>query len=809
MRQVGSVLWPKLRVLQVYGANTGVGKTIFSSILCRAFQKHFPKVHYLKPVSTGPLEEADDRYGSGSGGETVVVFTQTLTRYDQTHDMNIKAKCLYQFSDPVSPHIAARLSKESVTDDSIQAVLHDELSSYATSEDGIAIVETAGGVMSPAPSGISQADLYRPFRLPVLLVGDHQLGGISTTISAWESLHVRGYDVQSVALFSESRYDNHSYLKDYFAERDVLAFSVPPPPERHSNDAEDARAMQEYYEEAASSSSVAAFSSQLLQNHDKRMADLQSMSTEAVEAIWHPFMQHSERSKDTITAIDSAYGDYFATHTTQQALATSQNPTTSLIKPAFDASASWWTQGLGHGNPRLALTAAHAAGRYGHVMFASAVHEPALRLAQTLLTNMGNPRLAKVFYTDNGSAGMEVAVKMGIRAAAARNGWSADDEIVILGLKGSYHGDTMGTMDCSEPSIYNKKEPWYTGRGHWLDFPQVKMRKGRWIVESLDELKTSLEGEKTFDSLDDIFDFQKRTDDYAAYKQHCDATLAELVEKGTKFGALVMEPILLGAGGMMFADPLFQRCLVDCVRHHSSLATETQPQHGGVSLDWTGMPVICDEIFTGLYRLGRFSASSFLGVDADIVANAKLLTGGVLPLCTTTASQAVFDAFVSEDKTDALLHGHSYTAHPVGCSVANESLRSMMKMEREGVWVGFKGHWSSSGESLEASSPDHQAGDVWSMWSEAFVKAVSHRSQVDSVFALGSVLAITLKDPDGKSYASKAAYEMRDKLLAGAPGEEWVIHSRVLGNVWYAMAAMTTTRDTIESLEEKIFAALE
>ncbi|KAK1807699.1 hypothetical protein LTR12_017948 [Friedmanniomyces endolithicus] len=806
MRQVGSVLWPKLRVLQVYGANTGVGKTIFSSILCRAFQRHFPKVHYLKPVSTGPLEDADDRHIS-------------------TLSQNIKAKCLYQFSDPVSPHIAARSSKEvchlepdsaggaanieqSVTDESIRATVHDEINSYVTGEDGIAIVETAGGVMSPAPSGSSQADLYRPFRLPVLLIGDHQLGGISTTISAWESLHVRGYDVQSVALFSESRYDNHSYLKDYFAERDVHAFSVPPPPERHSNGAEDARAMQEYYEEAATSSSVTMFTSTLLQRHDKRIADLQSMSAEAVEAIWHPFMQHSERSKDTITAIDSAYGDYFATHTTQQALATSQNPTTSLIKPAFDASASWWTQGLGHGNPRLALTAAHAAGRYGHVMFASAVHEPALRLAQTLLTNMGNPRLAKVFYTDNGSAGMEVAVKMGIRAAAARNGWSADDEIVILGLKGSYHGDTMGTMDCSEPSIYNKKEPWYTGRGHWLDFPQVKMRKGRWVVESPDESKNSPEGEKSFDSLDDIFDFQKRTDDYAAYKQHCDATLAELIEKGTKFGAVVMEPILLGAGGMMFADPLFQRCLVDSVRHHASLAIGTQPQHDG-SLDWTGMPVICDEIFTGLYRLGRFSASSFLGVDADIVANAKLLTGGVLPLCTTTASQAIFDAFVSEDKTDALLHGHSYTAHPVGCSVANESLRSMMKMEREGVWGGFKGHWSSSGESLAEPSPDHKAGAVWSMWSEAFVEAASHRSQVDSVFALGSVLAISLKDPDGKSYASKAAYEMRDKLLAGAPGEKWVIHSRVLGNVWYAMAAMTTTREMIESLEEKIFAALE
>ncbi|KAK5721542.1 hypothetical protein LTR15_006131 [Elasticomyces elasticus] len=777
MRQVGSVLWPKLRVLQVYGANTGVGKTIFSSILCRAFLKRFPKVHYLKPISTGPQDEADDRHLS------------TLSK-------NIKAKCLYQFAEPVSPHIAARKSKESTSNDDIRAAVYNELSSYANGEDSVAVVETAGGVLSPAPSGSSQADLYRPLRLPVFLVGDHQLGGIGTTISAWESLHIRGYDVQSVALFAESRYDNHSYLKDYFAERDIHAFSVPPPPERHSSIAEDARAMQQYYEEISASSSVQSYAAKFVEDHAKRVGDLQAMSTEVIEAIWHPFMQHSERSKDTITTIDSAYGDYFATHTTQQAAVTAQDPQASLIRPAFDASASWWTQGLGHGNPHLALTAAHAAGRYGHVMFASAVHEPALRLAQTLLANMGNPRLSKVFYTDNGSAGMEVAVKMGIRAAAARNGWSADEDIVILGLKGSYHGDTMGTMDCSEPSIYNKKEPWYTGRGQWLDFPQVKMRKSRWIVEAPEELEGVFGEARTFDSLDDIFDFEKRKVDSDMYRAYCDARLADLEKKGSKFGALVIEPILLGAGGMMFADPLFQRCLVDSVRgrsHNAQASTD--------DLDWTGMPVICDEIFTGLYRLGRFSASkSFLGIDADIVANAKLLTGGVLPMCTTTASQAIFDAFVSDDKTDALLHGHSYTAHPVGCSVANESLKTMMKLDRGGAWDRFKQPWKASGS---------ETVGAWSMWSEAFIKAVSQRSQVESVFALGSVLAISLKDPDGKSYASKAAYEMRDKLLAGGPDEEWVIHSRVLGNVWYAMAAMTTTKETIESLEEKIYAALE
>ncbi|KAK5114294.1 hypothetical protein LTR62_002545 [Meristemomyces frigidus] len=790
MRQVGSVLWPKLRVLQVYGANTGVGKTIFSSILCRAFQKRFEKVHYLKPVSTGPVEEADDRH---------------LTILSK----NIKARCLYQFADPA------------YSDQDIQAAVYDELRSYSTGDGSIAIVETAGGVLSPAPSGSSQADLYRPLRLPVILVGDHQLGGIGTTISAWESLRIRGYDVKSVGLFAESHYDNHSYLKDYFAERAVHAFSLPPPPERHPDSSKDAVEMQKYYDAAASLHEVDTFADMFLSAHDKRILALKSMPSEAVEAIWHPFMQHSERSASTITAIDSAYGDYFQTHTTHSQSPqgkTASNPKAqvepSILKPAFDASASWWTQGLGHGNPELALTAAHAAGRYGHVMFASAIHEPALQLAQTLLKRMDNPRLSKVFYTDNGSAGMEVAVKMGIRAAAVRYGWDAKgDEVKILGLKNSYHGDTIGTMDASEPSVYNQKEPWYTGRGHWLDFPTVKMSKGRWRVEPAGSEVAHAEA-KTFERLDDIFDFESRQDDARAYGQYLDKHLAELSQRRVKFGALILEPIILGAGGMLFADPLFQRCLVEAARAYQNtplkpghpIHTTSSSKHN--DLDWAGMPVIFDEIFTGLYRLGRFSAASFLDVHPDVVANAKLLTGGLLPLCTTTASRSVFDAFVSEDKTDALLHGHSYTAHPVGCSVANKSLEIMGRLHGSEGWDGYRQLWQGEGNNGVAHASRQQPG-IWSMWSEAFVKAISHRSQVDSVFALGSVLAISLKDADGQGYASKAAWKLRDKLLVGSQGEDWVVHSRVLGNVWYAMGAMTTEREVVEALEERIFAAIE
>ncbi|KAK4497392.1 hypothetical protein PRZ48_011843 [Zasmidium cellare] len=800
MRTVGSVLWPKLRVLQVYGANTGVGKTIFSSILCRAFQKRLPAVNYLKPVSTGPLDEADDHHIA-------------------TLDTGVNSKCLFQFNDPVSPHLAVRSAGRPITDATVLAAVYDELSKQANGQDGISIVETAGGVLSPTPSGSSQADLYRPLRLPTLLVGDHNLGGIGTTISAWESLHMRGYDVHSLALFSEDRgedrYGNFAYLRDYFQDRNVTAFSIPPPPPRNVSVEEDHHAMRKYYDQSAEHRDVLAFTERFLESHDKRIAEIRSMPEEADKAIWHPFLQHTERSKENIMAWDSAYGDHFQSYTTRQETDQSSpaDSELSLLKPAFDGSASWWTQGLGHGNPTLALTAAHAAGRYGHVMFGGSIHKPALDLAQTLIEKSGNSRLKKVFYSDNGSTGMEVAVKMGLRASLIRYKPEnpRDLDIRILGLKNSYHGDTIGTMDCSEPSIFNEKVEWYKGRGIWLDFPTVKMREGRWLVEPFEGAPFNT---KYFHSLSDLFDFHQRHRDWEAYKRYLRETISDAVKENPniRLGSLILEPILLGAGGMLFADPLYQRALVEVAREfYAEETTTTTPATtttNGTAGDWTSIPIIFDEVFTGLYRLGRFSAASFLGVQPDIVVNAKLLTGGLLPLCTTTASDAIFAAFLSTDKTDALLHGHSYTAHPVGCSVANESLKQLQNLERGGAWESFKEDWSPRAFSYGVS---YQGSEhAWSMWSWRFVSSLSHRKSVDNVFALGSVLAISLKDPAGSGYASTAATGLRDQLLKGVEGgvDNGVIHSRVLGNVLYLMAAMTTTEETISGVEERVLEAI-
>jgi dethiobiotin synthetase/adenosylmethionine--8-amino-7-oxononanoate aminotransferase len=160
---------------------------------------------------------------------------------------------------------------------------------------------------------------------------------------------------------------------------------------------------------------------------------------------------------------------------------------------------------------------------------------------------------------------------------------------------------------------------------------------------------------------------------------------------------------------------------------------------------WSGLPIVLDEVYTGLYRLGRRTSASFLNIDADISVHAKLLTGGLIPLCTTLASREIFDAFSSPEKSDALLHGHSYTAHAVGCKVAEESVKTMMAMEESGYWDGFKESWMST--TTTSSSSDGKG--VWSSWSAELVRDLSFAESVESVFAIGSVLSITLRDRSG------------------------------------------------------------
>ncbi|KAK1989729.1 PLP-dependent transferase [Colletotrichum falcatum] len=650
MAPVGALLWRSLRTYQIYGANTDVGKTVFASILCNAARALWPREQtaFLKPVSTGPAAEADDGH---------------IGRFAPA----VANKTLFQFEMPASPHLAAEASDQPTPEDrEVLRGVYDYASRRAAEGPGWPFIETAGGVHSPAPSGTPQADLYAPLRAPVVLVGDARLGSISQTISAFESLRIRGYDVESVLLFRDDRYRNHAYLADYFARRG--------------------------------------------------------------------------RGRDG-----------------------GGSGSRALLQPSFDGSSSWWTQGLGHANPELTLAASYAAGRYGHA----------------LLRGLRNPRLACVFYLDNGSTGMEVAVKMALRAAcdddAGRGGL-----LEILGLRGGYHGDTMGAMDAAEPSVFNEKVEWYDAKGFWLDYPSVVCSGGAWRVCVPEALRGDLGGGE-FGALSDVFDVVARE------------------EAG--FGALVMEPVVLGAGGMVMAT------LVKVVRRRLELFGTAAPL-ARAAIDaaaadddddgWSGLPVVFDEVFSGLGRLGRMSAASFLGVDLDVAVNAKLLTGGLVPLCTTAASDGV----------------------------ALESLRELQRMDRDGEWDWAKtgGGWapaSGAGASKPAGAPEKSASSSsdggtsppWSVWSRPFVDWVSRQTgRVDGVWALGSVLAIHMRDGDGAGYSSTAAADVQSALLRGeddGPGRaRWNVHSRVLGNVLYVMTSQVTRQEDVQRLEALLRRAL-
>lgn len=586
--------------------------------------------------------------------------------------------------------------------------------------------------------------------LPTILIGDSRLGGISATISSYESLTLRGYIVDSILLLRDEYYRNWEYLQPYFAERGIRVDALQAPPAKHHDFATNLKLTEEYYQGISPSSHEGLLFdvlSHLDDRHSKRLEELESMPSRTLDCIWWPFVQHGHVKEEDVTVIDSASSDVFSIFNGHTSAPSS---TGSLLEPQFDGSASWWTQSFGHAHPSLTLAAARAAGRYGHVMFPQATHLPALRLSERLVKEgPGKGWASRAFISDDGSTGMEVALKMALRAFSVRSegGLSSEKDrlkrrdLGILGIKGSYHGDTIGAMDACEEGVYTCE--WHEAKGYWFDPPTVSIRKGQIVISLPPALALEYGKEDASDvevqSLPWTYDLSRRIDTPLAecYRGYIKRTLRNLQEKGGRaLAALVLEPIVMGAGGMVFVDPLFPRVLIDAVRGISQPSSTLSPG------EWSGIPVIFDEVFVGLYRLGFESSIPLLGVYPDISVNAKILTGGLVPLAVTLASDSIFKAFYSDKKADALLHGHSYSAYPIGCEVANETLSMLEKISHSKEWKEAKNAWYPSAQKV----PEGNSNLVWSLWDPEFVDKISHLEVVGEVMTLGTVLSIKIAD---------------------------------------------------------------
>ncbi|CAM9646505.1 unnamed protein product [Discosporangium mesarthrocarpum] len=308
-------------------------------------------------------------------------------------------------------------------------------------------------------------------------------------------------------------------------------------------------------------------------------------------------------------------------------------------------------------------------------------------------------------------------------------------------------------MDVAVPSVFNKgQHAWYEPRGLFLETPTVSWRGGEFIVELPAELLLSSkqrgphaqqQPELRLGSREAAFDFSARDPGELAkvYRRFITSEMDRYEKNSSQvLGSLLVEPLVMGAGGMIFVDPLFQRVLVQECRGR-------------------GIPVIYDEVFCGLWRLGVSSTRELLGEDPDVGCYAKLLTGGLVPMSVTLASEQVFESF-SGTKAESLLHGHSYTANPVGCAAALEYFSQLEKNDN------YPGH----------------GGRMADMWDESSVSSLSKLPTVERAFSLGSLLVVEVKAQD-RGYDSKAAQKAVDML------RKCGLYARVLGNVTYIMAS--------------------
>ena len=316
------------------------------------------------------------------------------------------------------------------------------------------------------------------------------------------------------------------------------------------------------------------------------------------QVIWHPYTQH----KDLLPPIPVVQGK------------------DSLLfddkgNAYIDAISSWWVNIHGHGNPYIAQKIYDQARRLEHVIFTGFTHEPAVSLAERLLPLLPGD-FSRVFYSDNGSTAVEVAIKMAIQYWGNQDGQdAAPARTKILAFRHSYHGDTFGAMSISERSVFTAPFRDYLFEVVFIDTP---------TPENIQQLR------------------------------------ADIRRLGREIACFIYEPLLQAAGGMrIYMAALLDELLEEAARHD--------------------ILCIADEVLTGFGRTGKLFAGEYLRRKADIICLSKGLTGGTMALGVTAATEKIFRAFLSDDKRKTLFHGHSFTANPVACSASLASLDLLLE----------------------------------------------------------------------------------------------------------------------------------
>lgn len=345
--------------------------------------------------------------------------------------------------------------------------------------------------------------------------------------------------------------------------------------------------------------------------------DKQDWIADDLKYVWHPFTQMKQYEGDEKPiCIVKGEGIYIEDIDGNRYM---------------DSVSSWWVNSLGHAQPRLAKALYEQACAIEQVIFAGFTHKPAISLAKKLITLVNN-RLKHVFYSDNGSTAIEVALKMAYQYWQLKGKASKKK---FIAFENAYHGDTLGAVSVGGIDMYHK------------------------VYRPL------------------LFDIIREKSPYCyrcpcgKEKEHCRLECLQGVEEILKarhdeIAAVIIEPLIQAAGGMIMYKAEYLTKLRELCDAYQVL-------------------LIDDEVAMGFYRTGKLYAYEHADIVPDIVCSAKALTAGFLPLAVTLCTDELYYAFYDEDKDGlkTFYHGHSFTANPLACAVANENLAILQEMNME------------------------------------------------------------------------------------------------------------------------------
>lgn len=628
----------------ILGTDTEAGKTTFSLLWMATFSNTF---EYWKPLETGVPDSA-----------TLAALVPAATIH----------RSLRHFAEPVAPLLASIRANAPLPSPRDVAA---RVPTPSNPSRGL-LIETFGGPFSPFSGDDLQVEFLRHLARPCLLVTPSRVGAIGRTLQCLRALATEALVPIGVVLLGP---------EDSFAAEQIAlhwkggpVWSLNAPKEWNNQGVAHAAA-----EQIATLQAIRAAAARRLPEA-KSPTRVEDWVARDRAAVWHPYTSLAD-PVDPLVCV-AAHDEFL---------------TLADGREVIDAISSWWTILHGHRHPRLLAALEEASQRLDHVVFAGMTHEPGIQLAELLLQSAPWPG-GRVFYSDNGSTAVEVALKL------AYQYWCHHGQAQrtrFVGFEGGYHGDTFGAMAISrDPIFFGRFEP--------------MLMEASIVPLSPEKLE------------------------------------AELAQRGQETAAIIIEPLVQGAGGMLMHTPDTLRKIFEVARAY-------------------GVLVIADEVMTG-NRTGRRWAHGHANVTPDLICAGKTLTGGLMPLAVTLVGPHIVEAFQSADRSRTFFHGHSFTAHPMACAMAVANCSIPLPPTTEAFW-------------------------------QKQLDPVKSLPQVREVRTRGTIAAVELAVEGG--YLASIGPLLRRICL------EHGVLCRPLGNVLYAMPPVGASQNSLRRIAQAMVAAVQ